>query len=174
MDKSDQLISYYRPKLRCRRVWMPVMFHCLDLIRVNSYIIYNSLSQRPEKESEHKKFTCDLVTALLGRAASLQYPRTRKATGTTPSPPKKSRSRTSKNRPELPADRLKGNPSDHQAQIHPKLQRACKYCSYLKAVANLEGTEVTQPKRVARYCVACGVHLCNGHFAIYHNNRTEV
>jgi hypothetical protein len=25
VDKADQLIAYYRPNLRCRRVWMPLI-----------------------------------------------------------------------------------------------------------------------------------------------------
>ena len=32
VDLADQLISYYRPRLRCRRNWMPIMFHMFDCI----------------------------------------------------------------------------------------------------------------------------------------------
>ena len=28
----DQLIEYYRPKIRCRQIWMPLLLHCLDII----------------------------------------------------------------------------------------------------------------------------------------------
>ena len=38
VDKANQLIAYYCPDLRCRRTWMPILFHILDCMRVNAYI----------------------------------------------------------------------------------------------------------------------------------------
>ena len=35
----DQLIAYYRPNLHCRRTWMPIFFHGLDVVRLNAYIV---------------------------------------------------------------------------------------------------------------------------------------
>jgi hypothetical protein len=37
VDRADRLISIYRPiTLRCKRIWVPIMFHALDLMRINS------------------------------------------------------------------------------------------------------------------------------------------
>ena len=41
VEKSDQLIAYYRPVVRVRRYWMELMFHCLDIMRINGCIISN-------------------------------------------------------------------------------------------------------------------------------------
>ena len=40
VDKADQLISSYRPNVRCRRVWMPMIFHAMDVLRINAYIVH--------------------------------------------------------------------------------------------------------------------------------------
>lgn len=37
VDKAYQMICYYRPELRCKRVWMPMFWHSLDICRLNSY-----------------------------------------------------------------------------------------------------------------------------------------
>ena len=73
VDKADQLISYYRPKLRCRRIWMPIMFHCLDLIRINSYIIVNSLGDGIQQ----KKYLKEMIEVLLARAMAEETHMTR-------------------------------------------------------------------------------------------------
>ena len=41
VEKSDQLIAYYRTNVRCSRYWMALMFHCLDIIRIihKSYVL---------------------------------------------------------------------------------------------------------------------------------------
>jgi hypothetical protein len=39
VDKAYQLMSGLKPRLRCRRTWMPMWLHSLDGCRVNSYII---------------------------------------------------------------------------------------------------------------------------------------
>jgi len=47
VDKADQFIAYYRPNLQCWRVWMPLLFHCFDVARVNSYIAASQLGWEP-------------------------------------------------------------------------------------------------------------------------------
>ena len=39
IDKADQLISYYRPQLWCRRTWIPIFLHTLNCFRVNAYVL---------------------------------------------------------------------------------------------------------------------------------------
>ena len=55
IEKTDQLIAYYCPKIRCRRTWMPLMFHGLDIARVNAYIIVAKLGWKQQKyAAKHK------------------------------------------------------------------------------------------------------------------------
>ena len=44
-DKCDQLVAYDRNCLRCCRIWMPIMFHTLDFMRVNAYIVFKTLTE---------------------------------------------------------------------------------------------------------------------------------
>lgn len=46
VDKADQLIAYYQPKLCCCRTWMPLMFHALDVAHVNAFVACNALGWR--------------------------------------------------------------------------------------------------------------------------------
>lgn len=59
IDKADQFIAYYRPKIRCRRTWIPIMLHSLDILRANAYIIHEQLCRKEEESEEdkgHKSF----------------------------------------------------------------------------------------------------------------------
>ena len=42
VDITDGLIASYRPKIRCRQTWMPIMLHCFDILHVNCYILYHT------------------------------------------------------------------------------------------------------------------------------------
>ena len=75
VDRADQLISNYRPNFRMKRVWMPIMFHGLDLMRINMYIIYNNLCDK-EHQLEQKEFVLALVEKLQERAVAKSYKRT--------------------------------------------------------------------------------------------------
>ena len=55
VDVVDQLIAYYRPKIRCRRTWVPIFLHCLDILRVNSYVLYKETSYNHPDVDEHRK-----------------------------------------------------------------------------------------------------------------------
>ena len=43
---ADQLILYYWSKLCCRRTWMPIFLHCLDVLRINAYILYREMTKK--------------------------------------------------------------------------------------------------------------------------------
>ena len=73
VDLVDQLIAYYRPKICCRRTWMPLLLHCLDIIRVNSYVLYKETSYlHPAVDDDeidsHKQFLIEFVNSLICRA----------------------------------------------------------------------------------------------------------
>jgi len=39
VELSDQLIAYYCPQVRCRRYWLAMFFHGLDIVRVNPNVV---------------------------------------------------------------------------------------------------------------------------------------
>lgn len=177
VDKSDQLIAYYRPEVRCQRIWMPIFFHCLDLIRVNAFIIWRKLTNVQGMLGEHKIFIVEFIKALLGRASSVEYGKTRaarQASKALSSPTRFKRTRMTKFLPELPRERMNGSLEDHVVGIDSgNMQRICQYCAYLRAISKERG-DVTIPKtrRVTRMCISCNVHLCKAHFNVYHGRSS--
>ena len=70
VDLVDQLIAYYRLKNCCQRTWMPLLLHCLDIIRVNSYVLYKETSYlHPlvdnDKIDSHKQFLIEFTNSLI-------------------------------------------------------------------------------------------------------------
>lgn len=160
-------MSGLKPRLRCRRTWMPMWLHCLDICRINSYII-----AKEKKEVDNQKdFVLDWIAALNKRAQFIETQRTRTAVAAFTSPSsqgKEKRNRMSAKQPQLPSYRFDGERKDH-AQVISKEQRRCTYCKYELAVAKLNGTEpLPNVARPSRKCLVCGDHLCNVHFDLFH------
>jgi len=170
VDKSDQLIAYYRPDLRCRRVWMPIMLHCFDVMRVNAFIV--AKENNNGKPLLHKEFIEDWIESLLFRAGSESIRSTRRRSPVELAP--KKRRRVSTVNPCLPGSRLFGDRKDHAVGMAKK-QHACAYCSYLMANAKKnKDDEVPKVSRVIRMCTTCNVFLCKAHFDVYHGwNEAE-
>ncbi len=176
VDKADQLIAHCWPNVRCRRIWMPIMFHALDLMRINAFIIYNSNAQ---KKIEHKDFVLAWVDKLIERATTTSHARTQSqhersesvSPLTTP-PPKKRR--ISHSVPLLSPSRLVGGSNEHKA-THSQTRSTCKYCSYLCVLHKVKGYETPAPKKanVKRMCSKCNVYLCKDHFDLYHTGEEE-
>ena len=84
VDIADQLIAYYRPKLRCQRTWMPLMFHALDILRINCFIVHERLQKEHDinYRRDHKQFVMSFVTALRKRAQRSRTNATATATAT--------------------------------------------------------------------------------------------
>ena len=171
IDKSELLIAYCRPDLRCQPTWMPIMLHCLDILRSNAFIAYQEMAG--DGRIEHKEFLAQWIASLLDRATSEtvrlgQQPRC----GSSPSDraPTKRRRTSSKN-PSLPSGRVVGGRSVHlHVRSADGKQRACTYCSYSRAIAKSEGVTEDLPvvSRVIMECSACNVRLCRPHFDVYH------
>jgi len=167
VDLADQLIAYYRPDLRCRRVWMPLLLHCLDVVRINSYIMMKSR----DDTLTHKAFIKDWVCHLNERADALQHGPTRAAAALA-SPPgsgrKIKRRRMSHTNPTLPSIRLVGEKKDHVVTLTTS-QRRCIYCSYLLQLAKSDpAIEARKPREVTRRCSTCNVNICKEHWDEYH------
>lgn len=88
VDIADQLIAYYRPKLRCQRTWMPLMFHALDVLRINCFIVHEQVQKEHNinYRRDHKQFVMDFVTALRKRAKQYRPDTTATATTRTAAP----------------------------------------------------------------------------------------
>jgi hypothetical protein len=176
VDKSDQLISYYRADLRCRRTWMPLMLHCLDVVRVNALAI----ARKADATVDHKDFIVSLVEALLQRATSSQEQstRSRRFTSSPRATSAEKKRRRSHTNPKLPEHRLNGAKEDHIAGIDKNKQRACIYCSYLAQLSVSAGVpkdDLPKVRRVSRYCISCRDYICKDHFTVFHTaSSTEV
>ena len=73
VDLVDQLIAYYCLKIRCRQTWMPLLLHSLDVIQVNSYVLYKETDYlQPAVNNDdidsHKQFLIQFINSLIRRA----------------------------------------------------------------------------------------------------------
>ena len=167
VDKAYQLMSGLKPQIRCRRTWMPMWLHCLDICRVNSYII----AKEKTDVNNQKRFVADWVLALNKRAQFMESQRTRAAIAAFTSPGsqgKEKRLRMSSKKPQLPSYRFDGNPEEHVPVLTDQ-QRRCTYSRYELALAKLNGTRpLPTCSRPGRKCYACGDNLCGVHFELFH------
>jgi Transposase IS4 len=166
VDKADQLIAYYRANIRCRRTWMPIFLQCLDIMRVNAFVI----AKEKNEKLEQKDFIESFIKAFNERAAAENYAKTRAAIEIITSPPSAGDKlrRMSSTAPSLPPERFVGRRIDHQ-MIIVKKQKACVYCSFQRATAKLNGHEpLPSVASVTRACLRCKQHICSPHYNIYH------
>lgn len=171
VDKSDQLIAYYRPAIRVRRNWMAMMFHGLDILRTNTYIVYKNRTE-DDRPLDHKGYLVELMDAMLKRANYLTYRPTRQRSPTQATQQQKKKLRMGKKDLKLPSRRFDRPKEIHIPTSSDEGQRQCIYCRYLAAKEKAEGLEATikikQPKRI---CNHCKVHLCVAHFDVYHSRN---
>ena len=158
VDLVDQLIAYYRPKIRCRRTWMPVFLHGTDIIRVNSYVLYKETAyDHPDVNDgikSHKQFLIAFINSLIHRAQDeeVSVPTASRTRTWTPLEPvihlnKTGQLRFSRNDPSLSIfDHLRFLPGDH-VLITTK-QRKCKYCQYSSLVAKLAVQPIPTEERI--------------------------
>lgn len=170
--KNDQLVAYYRIEVRCRRTWMPIMLHGLDVMRTNAYIVFKHLN---DGNASHKAFVVSWIQALRGRSAAAKYQHTRasQAAAEMEGPSRLKKRRISHKNPVLPDERFKCDKDVRKAVI-VKAQRMCKYCSYLSIKAKKQGgADAVKVRSVTRTCSECQVHLCKDHFDVYHEQKDE-
>jgi hypothetical protein len=179
VDKADQLISYYRPNLRCRRTWMPIMFHALDCMRTNAYIIARSENTRLAHKDFLREWIYVLMTRGHGAAAASGRPSVstrhrRTADETSPSTVTSKRRRMSNTRPTLPINRFDLRPEDH-LPVAGRKAKLCIYCSYEIALSKAIGVEPTRkkPSKTKKKCAYCMVHVCKDHFEVFHDRTTS-
>ena len=167
VDLVDQLIAYYRQKIRCRRTWMPIFLHGTDIIRVNSYVLYKETAYDHPDVNEsikgHKQFLIAFINSLIHRDQDEESAVPSGTRTATPLDPAIHLNRTaqlrfSRNDPLLSTfDDLRFLPGDH-ALITTK-QRKCKYCQYLCLLAKLAGQPLPTEERPTTECQVCRVNL---------------
>ena len=161
VNKADQLIAYYRPDLRCRRTWMPIMFHALDCMRSNAYVACKASGYK----GTHKEFTMGWCKALFSRAQAEDIRETRAQRRTLQEPASmpqaNKRRRMSHTKPELPEYRFRGAQEDHHmVRIDGKKKpRTCTYCAYIAALNKGVGSSNFKVSKSRYYCFACGDFL---------------
>lgn len=165
-DITQKIIHQW---LEC--VWIPIFFPllCLDVIRVNAFVIADAKSERP---LNHKMFINNLIHALLQRAVAHEYQRTRKSVEWLTTPQASKKPCVSSNNPQLPAYRLDGKPDEHKHAME-KVQRACTYCSWIRQIAKNDGSD-TPPKivRTKNWCIRCLDPICTKHWKNFHGWST--
>ena len=179
VDKRDHLITYYWPQVWVRRFWMSIVFHCLDIVCINMYIIFKCLSNshnRPLAHNFHKSFLTYLFQFIIGRSGVFWYRKTHLELERSVSPIiRRKRSRMSLSYPQLSSNRLKGRKKDHMmVMVKNNFQRECVYCRYKRDLDKLNGLEELKKVREP-YCVCslCNFYLCKENFWIYHSRKAN-
>ena len=190
VDIADQLIAYYRPKLRCRRTWMPIMFHSLDILRINLYIVYHKINKmKTSSKDHHKTFTMDFVKALRKRCREAKIVRksgavpisTRAAADVSAlvSPDAKStkkkpnqKKRISNKDPAKSLDPIRFDDVQHtKTWVEYKERSQCEWCKYLAANAKLNKTPAPRktPVKTNKTCSHCAPYIiCSEHWDDWH------
>ena len=185
VDIADQLIAYYRPKLRCQRTWMPLMFHALDILRINCFIVHERLQKEHDinYRRDHKQFVMSFVTALRRRAKQYRPDTTATATTRTVAPSelqllspeqrqqhkkqrsdkKGKRNTFSRKDPDKDLPTCRFEPGEHKrtwlkTTDNQKNRAWCEWCKYEAAVAKRDGNPLprTTPVKTTKFCTHCG------------------
>lgn len=144
VDLADMLISLYRTSIKTRRWYLKVLFHCLDIAKVNAWLLYRRYSEQMNVPDKHQlsllKFTIRIAEGLLrgGKVPnSVGRPRKRKATDT-PSPTSRKQAAA------VPCEDVRCDNVAHWPEFRKKKNK-CRLCktNYSRA-----------------YCKKCNLCLC--------------
>ena len=150
-----------------------MFFHYLDILQVNAYVLYKAIKE--EDVMNHKDFIMEFINELLGHAQGLQWGITRSSSRSRSPSPGIKKKRMARFTPSLPEDRFVGDPEDHVQCMKPaKTFRRCVYCSYLASLYRISGSVKCTPRRTRKYCIACCHHLCDAHFADFHDKENPL
>lgn len=67
---ADQLIVYYCPKIHCQQTQLPLLLQCLDVLCINSYILFKEKVRDNSDEDnssivDHKTFLIEFFKSLI-------------------------------------------------------------------------------------------------------------
>ena len=78
VDLADKLIALYRTTIKSKRWYLKVLFHCVDIAKVNAWLLYRRHcdQQRIPKKSRMSllKFTSSIALALT-KSGTIETPR---------------------------------------------------------------------------------------------------
>jgi len=174
--KGNEMIALYRANVFRPTTWHHIMMQCLDVLRVNAYVVCKEAST--SEKLEQNCFIQEWIKSILGRANAAPEPVSDRNTPFVPVNATKTtkrvkRQRFSKHNPTLSPRRLVGDSTVHTEIIKRGDQRACVYCSYLHALQKNHPAEQPQKvRRITRMCSKCNVYVCQEHFAVYHGWAT--
>ena len=160
VDHSDMLISLYRTKFKTKRWYLKIMAHCIDICKVNAWLIYQRYCSQEEipknKQLSLLKFVYQVASALI-RVGTVVNQLGR---------PPKCRSleldvvRRTPSEPELIAD-IRFDNVNHWPEFRAD-KRKCRLCK-------------TGQSRV--FCKRCNICLClrnaRNCFTEYHTKQTH-
>ena len=164
---------------------MPIFLHCLDILRVNLYMLYKETSYvHPDIDNKkihgHKDFLIKFINCLIcrgnGETKCVVNNNVKRRVTTTPSSTditvvhtgKVGKIVMSRKNPSLsPYDHVRYGSGEH-ILIKAEKQSKCKYCQYLVMVAKKRGTTLPVEERPRQKCLICNVHLCKKHMSIFH------
>ena len=129
VDLSDMLIALYRTNIKTKRWYLKVLFHCVDIAKVNAWLLYRRHCEQSniakKKQLALLSSTTQIASALIN-AYSTQKPVTpgrppKRKVVTTP-PPQRSRPQA------IPVDDARSDQTSHWPEYRTKKSR-CRYCS---------------------------------------------
>ena len=156
-----------------------IVLHCLDIIWVNSYVLYKETSYlhhavNNDDIDSHKKFFVEFTNSLICRA----YNENKEHSVTRQETPVGEvehiihlyctrQHRFSRTDPSLSwFDHVRFQPGDHR--LIPYTQQKCKYCQYLATIATVNKEPHPEVKRSRQECRICKVSLSNNHKDLFH------
>ena len=157
VDKADFLISLYRTSIKSKKYYMRLIYHMLDMVMVNSWLLYKrdvSLLKLPRKDTLGLgEFKLKAAFTLMKEGKTMK--RGRPSGDVLPTKKKKKKCTFRSCRPEDP---VRLDKVGHFPMVD-KDRRICR----------MEGCD----GRTNVTCIKCKVHLCfnraNNHFYDYHN-----
>ena len=173
---------------------MPIMLHCFDILRVNSYILYHETSvQHKEIDDDkilgHKDFLIEFTDCLIRRAKSVDEGEKSTTRGKLQDTtvvhhhhePIFHSGYFSRNNPSLTDYDTKRFRTGVHRPVRTGKQNKCVYCRYLylKAVQASKNTpntrstiDTSEPEvnvtRSRSKCSICDAYLCPDHFGVFH------
>jgi hypothetical protein len=147
----------------------------MNVARINAYII--AQKKNHQVKTQNQFVIMSWINALNQRAVYEEYQTTRASAAaalmTPPAGSAKKMKRVGHKRPTLPDFRFLGKKEEHVPVLAAK-QMSCRYCSYLCAVAKLDGEQkLPTVARPQKKCLMCdNNHLCVlFHFDLYHTRE---
>ena len=144
VDLADMLISLYRTNIKTRRWYLKVLFHCVDISKVNAWLLYrryaNQLKVPENQQTKLLEFICTIAESLVRSGKTTKdvgRPKKRRASDTPSPAPRKQPTA-------MPCEDVRYDNVSHWPEFREKKNK-CRQCK-------------TNFSRV--YCKKCNLCLC--------------